>query len=217
MTAALLFALAALLGAAAFVVSLRTPLPSGRVAGGVALMAVAVGLAAARQFALALPVGFVALGLLRGALAAARATPQPGGASEVRTEALAMTLDHDSGEMDGEVLAGRFRGRWLSELSAEELQALAQELDTDADSLALLLAFLDRRRGPKPAAEAQPVSDPQGMSAAEALRILGLEAGATPEEVRAAHRRLMKRVHPDLGGSDALAAMINAAKSRLDP
>ena len=55
------------------------------------------------------------------------------------------------------------------------------------------------------------------MSEAEALRVLGLAPGAGLEEVRAAHRRLIRRVHPDLGGSDALAAMINAAKARLDP
>lgn len=219
MTAAVLLGLAALLGVAAFVAALRSPLPSGRTAGGVALMALALGLAAFRQFALALPLGFVALGLLRGALAAARATPAPGGSSEVRTDALTMTLDHDTGEMDGEVLTGRFAGRWLSKLSPDELQALAQELDADPDSLGLLLAYLDRRRGsgPEPGAEPRPASDPQGMSAAEALRILGLEPGATPEDVRAAHRRLMKKVHPDLGGSDALAALINAAKARLDP
>lgn len=217
MTVTLLLALAALLGAAAFLVAFRAPLPSGRAVGGVALMAVALGLAAVRQFALALPVGMVALGLLRSAVAAARATPRPGGSSEVRTDALAMTLDHETGEMDGEVLSGRLKDRWLSDLSADDLQVLAQELEADPDSLGLLLAYLDRRRGPEAAAEPQPASDPQGMSAPEALRILGLEPGATPEDVRAAHRRLIKRVHPDLGGSDALAAMINAAKARLDP
>ena len=55
------------------------------------------------------------------------------------------------------------------------------------------------------------------MTEAEAYRILGLDPGASLDEVRAAYRRLMKRVHPDLGGSDALAAMLNAAKQLLDP
>ena len=55
------------------------------------------------------------------------------------------------------------------------------------------------------------------MSVADALRVLGLKPGASLDEIRAAHRRLIKKVHPDLGGSDALAAMINAAKAKLDP
>jgi curved DNA-binding protein CbpA len=55
------------------------------------------------------------------------------------------------------------------------------------------------------------------MTEAEAYRVLGLPQGASIEEVRAAYRRLIRRVHPDLGGSSALAAMLNAAKELLDP
>ena len=55
------------------------------------------------------------------------------------------------------------------------------------------------------------------MSRAEALRVLGLKDGASREDIRAAHRRLILKLHPDLGGSDALAALINQAKARLDP
>ena len=55
------------------------------------------------------------------------------------------------------------------------------------------------------------------MSEAEAYRILGLDPGASVEEVRAAYHRLIRRVHPDLGGSSALAALLNAAKDLLDP
>ena len=64
MTAALLLAALAALALAAAFGARRAPLPSRRTAGGVALMLASPGLAAARQFALALPVGFVALGLL---------------------------------------------------------------------------------------------------------------------------------------------------------
>ncbi|MBP7001140.1 molecular chaperone DnaJ [Amaricoccus sp.] len=186
-----------------------------RATAGWALLVIAGGLALARQFALAAPAAAAAFGFLRAAAAAARATPTPGQTSEARTDALAMSLDHDTGEMDGEVLAGRFSGRMLSQMSADELQALAQALEDDPDSLGLLLAYLDRRRGGGAGTEAPAAEGP--MTRAEALRILGLAPGASLDEIRAAHRRLMKRVHPDLGGSDALAAMINAAKACLDP
>ena len=83
----------------------------------------------------------------------------------------------------------------------------------DGDSLALLLAWLDRSGK----ARAEPAPADRAMTEAEAYRVLGLAPGASLEEVRAAYRRLMKRVHPDLGGSGALAAMLNAAKEVLDP
>ncbi len=49
----------------------------------------------------------------------------------------------------------------------------------------------------------------------EAYRVLGLPPGASREEIKAAHRRLMQRVHPDHGGSDELAARVNKAKDLL--
>jgi DnaJ homolog subfamily C member 19 len=60
---------------------------------------------------------------------------------------------------------------------------------------------------------------PQGrrgaMSRAEALKVLGLEEGATEEQIRAAHRRLIVQIHPDKGGTSYLAAKINEAKDVL--
>lgn len=53
------------------------------------------------------------------------------------------------------------------------------------------------------------------MSRSEALHVLGLEAGATEEQIRAAHRRLILQIHPDKGGSNYLAAKINEAKDVL--
>jgi hypothetical protein len=161
---------------------------------------------------LALPLAVFAVKLWRDG---ARMTPTPGGASEVESGALRMTLDHATGELDGEVIAGPFAGARLSAMSAEELQALYEGFEAagDGDSLALLLAWLDRSGK----ARAEPAPADRAMTEAEAYRVLGLAPGASLEEVRAAYRRLMKRVHPDLGGSGALAAMLNAAKEVLDP
>lgn len=59
------------------------------------------------------------------------------------------------------------------------------------------------------------VRRPEVMSAAEARSLLGVQADATPEQVQAAWRRLMARAHPDQGGSEGLAAQLNAARDRL--
>ena len=53
------------------------------------------------------------------------------------------------------------------------------------------------------------------MTAEEALRILGLKPGASADEIKAAHHRLMLKIHPDQVGSDALAAQVNRAKDVL--
>lgn len=55
----------------------------------------------------------------------------------------------------------------------------------------------------------------QGMPIDDARRLLGVSAEAGEEEIRAAHRRLIARVHPDAGGSEELAQRINAARDAL--
>ncbi len=178
----------------------------------VLLFAAAAGLAAVRQFVLAVPIAAMAWKLWRDG---ARMSPSSGGQSDVESAGLRMTLDHATGELDGLVTAGPFAGARLSALSADELQRLHEGFEAagDHDSLALLLAWLDRSGRAR--AEAPPSGGP--MTEAEAYRVLGLAPGASLDEVRAAYHRLMRRVHPDLGGSGALAAMLNEAKQVLDP
>lgn len=146
--------------------------------------------------------------------------------SSVRSAMLEMTLDHATGAMDGRVLHGAFAGRLLSQMSLADLLRLAAGLDADdAETARLLASYLDRahpgwRDGPGgdargTARDGSRPASPGGMTRDEAYRILGLEPGADAAAIRAAHHRLMKRVHPDLGGSAVLAAQINAAKARL--
>ena len=146
------------------------------------------------------------------------AGPAPGGSSGVATSWLRMSLDHTSGTMDGTVLRGTYRGRRLGELSLAELRGLAAESRGDADTAALLEAYLDRLHpGWREAerAEERRTTSSAAMSRDEAWRVLGLEPGAGETAIRDAHRRLMKKLHPDQGGSSYLAAKINQAKDLL--
>ena len=139
--------------------------------------------------------------------------------SNVRTAWLEMELDHESGEMDGTVLQGARNGKRLVDLDHDALISFYEEAD-DAETRRLLDAYLERRFGAdwRPKEERMKESPPHaaaGMTRQEALKVLGLEQGATEEDVRAAHRRLMLQNHPDKGGSDYLASKINEAKDFL--
>lgn len=56
---------------------------------------------------------------------------------------------------------------------------------------------------------------PRRMTREEALQVLGLDESATRDDVQREYRRLMRKVHPDLGGSSYLAAKLNEAKDVL--
>lgn len=140
--------------------------------------------------------------------------------SEVRSAILKMTLDHDSGELSGEVLEGEFKGWWLDELDRtqlDELMAYCQQ--EDADSAQLLSSYLEQRF-PDDASQSESTSGQQSapgasMTRTEALAVLGLSEEATDDEIVAAHRALIQKLHPDRGGNHYLAAKINEAKDFL--
>lgn len=157
----------------------------------------------------------------RGARSAGAGT-NPGGpdTSTVRSRYLHMTLDHDSGDMDGEVLQGDFAGQRLSQLALSDLMTLLRQYRSDDnDSAALLQAYLDRYHADWEAQGdqgRQDTGDSGGsMGRDEAAQILGVDADADRQTVIDAHRRLMQKLHPDRGGSDYLAAKINQAKDLL--
>ena len=142
----------------------------------------------------------------------------PGRASTARSPMIEMRLDHDTGAMTGRVLAGAYAGRAVETLSRPELIALRQELGRDdPDGVNLLEAYLDRRfAGWREADEDQRERRGGGaMSRREALEVLGLAEGASAAEIIRAHRTLMKKFHPDHGGSTTLAARVNQAKDVL--
>jgi hypothetical protein len=146
----------------------------------------------------------------------------PGNAqrTEVRTAYFEAWIDHGTGDVGGTVHSGRFAGRTFDSLSDGELLDLHAECSSDSDSRRVLESYLDRRLGAAWSAAGQSQAPPPrgprtDMTREEALAVLGLAEGASEQEIKAAHRRLIQRVHPDVGGSADLAARINRAKDVL--
>jgi DnaJ domain len=149
--------------------------------------------------------------------------PYEAGKSTIETPWLRMTLDQETGALGGVVLAGRFQGLHLDQLSFEQLRALLDELGTvDTQSARLLEAFMDRAHdgwrtsaGSQRQESANERADPTVMTEQEAWQVLGLEPGACQDAIREAHHKLMMKLHPDHGGSTYLARQINAARDVL--
>lgn len=176
------------------------------------------------ELGIAIPLGAFGLGLLGwlpfGASSfSARTQKSAGQASRVRTQFLEMELDHDTGAMRGRLIAGSHKGAELEHLDVKTLVAMLAEMDEE--SRALLAAYLDRRdsgwgeHAQGDAAAGRPAASSGKMTQDEAYQILGLERGASADAITHAHRTLMKKMHPDQGGSTYLAARINEAKEIL--
>ena len=150
-----------------------------------------------------------------------KSEPSSGQISTVQSRYIRMTLNHDSGDINGEVLAGQFIGRMLDQMDLEALLQLLRECQDDEESVALLQTYLERKHAgtwqQQAGAQGQQrtPSTPGEMSREEALQILGLSSDASEAEIVETHRRLMQKLHPDRGGSAYLAATINLAKDTL--
>ena len=209
--------------------ALLLSVPAARLAGAIRMtlpaicLAAGAGLMLVGRIALGLPLvlfGLTLWGRNRGIQRAASGSS--GRKSNVRSAMFDMELDHDTGDLDGLILTGEYEGQWLSSLDEAELLQLYTATGQDSESASLLEAYLDRRLpGWRENAETDmgsghgspPSSGP--MTKEEAYQILGLSPGARAEDIRQAHRRLMKRIHPDSGGSTFLASKINEAKDVL--
>ncbi len=197
-----------------------------RAMGGIGALIFAAFLLFRGEIGVAVTVGVFGLGLLGWvslwpATFGARTEKSSGQASRARTAFLEMELNHDSGRMHGRVLAGRYKGTALDALDIPTLLKLFGEID--GDSRDLLAAYLDRREpgwrehaqgdaaagsGPRPAGGGK-------MTEEEAYQILGIQPGASADDIARAHRSLMKKLHPDQGGTTYLAARVNEAKDVL--
>lgn len=196
---------------------------------GFGALLLAVFFTATGRFPFALPLGVIAISLLKGNLSSFN--PFPGNAnksagqrSRVRTRSVEMELDHDTGEMEGRIIRGKYASRALSSLDENEVVDLWNEcLSADQPGAQLLEAYMDWRMpqwrdeaGEKANTSGASAHGPDGpMSREQACDILGIEPNASKLDIRRAHRKLMKRMHPDQGGSNYLAAKINQAKDLL--
>jgi hypothetical protein len=195
-----------------------------RPVGGAAALTAAAALGIRGRVDMAIPLGMLGLGLL-GWMSFGQAgffqrtQKSPGLVSRVRSAFVEMELDHDSGDMRGRILAGRHEGVALDALDMATLTGLLAEIDPE--SRALLAAYLDRREpswrehAQGDAGAGDGATSSGKMTQEEAYQILGVQPGATAKEIGLAHRSLMKKLHPDQGGSTYLAARVNEAKDVL--
>lgn len=202
-----------------------------KLAGGVLALAVAAFTGIKGELAVAIPLGIFGAGLLGWAPFGTAGfgniggifrggTKSSGQTSQVRSAFLDMSLDHDSGQLSGRIVAGPYAGQSLDAFDLQQLAAMMASFD--AESVALLESYLDRRF---PAWRQNAQGDTAGrhdraassgkMTEEEAYQILGVKPGATRDEISRAHRSLMKKLHPDQGGSTYLAARVNEAKDTL--
>ena len=194
--------------------------------GGIGALGLAGVLGVRGRLDIAIPLGLTGLGLL-GWLPwsmpgfGARTQKSPGQVSRVRSAFVEMELDHDTGAMQGRILAGRHEGVPLEALDVPTLVGFLPEIDEE--SRALLMAYLDRRapswrehaQGDAATGPGRSSGSSGKMTEEEAYQILGVQPGASAEDIGRAHRALMKKLHPDQGGSTYLATRVNEAKDIL--
>jgi DnaJ domain len=186
------------------------------------LLAAAAALLLTRNPGLAVLAGMLAYSVMQktGWFPGSGGQPRMGSISTVRTSYLEMSLDHATGAMSGRALKGRYAGREFSSFTVSERAGYLAELSgNDTQGAQLFEAYLDRTSpgwdSGAQASAGQASGRGRGMGIEEAYLVLGLSPGASRADIQAAHRNLMKRFHPDQGGSTYLASKVNEAKDVL--
>src|SRR6201996_3301942 len=204
-----------------------------KIVGGLLALVAAAFLGLRGELAVAIPIGVFGAGLLGwspfsgsplgrfgGLFGGSGASRSAGQTSQVRSQFLEMSLDHDSSRLTGRIVAGPYAGHSLDQFGLPQLLALVPSFD--AESVSVRESYLDRRfpawrQNAQGNTAGGQRSAPTGgkMTEEEAYQILGLQPGAGRDEISRAHRGLMKKLHPDQGGSTYLAARVNEAKDTL--
>jgi DnaJ domain len=198
----------------------------GRKAGGVACLAIAAFTGIRGELAVAIPLGLFGAGLLGWSAGGLDRIGLGGlfggrmGSGDARSRLIELDEDRGSGRLSGRFIGGPYAGRSLDDFDVLQLVGMFPNLDSGG--AALLESYLDRRF---PAWRQHAQRDAAGrqrraaastkMTEEEAYQILGLQPGAGRDEIGRAHRALMKKLHPDQGGSTYLAARVNEAKDTL--
>ncbi len=144
-----------------------------------------------------------------------------GNKSKVETNYFVMILDHDSGDLTGEVLRGKYAGKQMTDLSLENLlELLAECRANDGQSAALLEAYLNRNCGDDWQSNDTHENETDDLNATpmdrrEAAEILGIEEHSSEKIIKDAHRKLIQKLHSDRGGTDYLASLINQERDIL--
>ena len=102
------------------------------------------------------------------------------------------------------------RASWIMGVIAALIAILSR-----ASQLLVFFPMLKKIFSNKVKEEKASTVNPLEMTREQAAEILGVDVNASHDEIRLAHKRLMQKIHPDRGGTEALAKQINQAKERL--
>ena len=194
-----------------------------RTMGGYALIGTAISMVVTGKVLIGAPMALVGLWLLGFLKVPGLKGFDAANIRRQRSDMLDIAIDTSTGSVAGTVTAGPLAGRTLDSLTRDDCYVLLGELNAaDQAGLRLFAVYLDGRfpgwredlqGGAHAGAGRQARAGV--MSDQEAHKVLGLRPGADEAAIREAHRRLILKLHPDVGGSDALAALVNEAKDVL--